>query len=150
MDKVTTTPIDEVLPIAEYERLHLSDISNDIKNHIENFVESPHDADSLKRMIMISLRQWLNDFDGRPSTVPNIGINDDKMCAWRYRKISRQVNKMGGWANFEHYVNKSFVNEAGEFNKLATFVYALSKSDKLKKVFPAYANMAERLVEGLK
>lgn len=150
MDKVTTTPIDEVLPITEYERLHFSELGKDIACHIENFVESPHDVDSLKRMIMVSLRQWVNEFDSRPSTVPNIGINDDVMCANRYREISRQVCRMGGWANFVHYVNHSFVNEAQEFNKLATFVYNLSKSNKLKKIFPAYAAMAERLVGGLK
>ena len=83
--------IDEVLPIDEYEEKYFENLSKDFKNHIENFVQDKDEAYDLKRLIFISLRQYINEFDDSETTAPNLGINDDSMCANRYRKISRQV-----------------------------------------------------------
>ena len=58
--KKSTNPIDEILPIEEFEKLHLPDLSADIKCHIEQYVEDQEGRDGLKRMIMISLREWMN------------------------------------------------------------------------------------------
>jgi hypothetical protein len=34
----------------------------------------------------------------------------DSQCAWRYRQIHEAVEKMGGWANFSHWLNTHSVN----------------------------------------
>lgn len=148
MQKITQ-PINETLPIEEYAKLHFPCLFKNIKAHASNYLEDEETLE-LSRHIFILFREHMNEFDTRPSTVPNIGINDDKMCANRYRKISRQVCEMGGWANFEHYVHNSFVNEAHEFNKLAMFVESITKMAPQNETMILLTKKAKEIIKGLK
>lgn len=150
-DKVPTYPIsDIVLPIDEYEKLYFPNLSGHIATHVNNYVKDDEDQYHLKRMIFMSLREYIEAFDSRETIIPCIGLDNEKMCASRYRKISRQVSKMGGWANFEHYINKTFVNEANEYNRLAMFVEKVSLTNINLGAMKRLKGNATKLIKGLK
>src|SRR3990172_7201257 len=56
-----------------------------------------------------------NCADGKDAPESGFGERHE---AHRYRCIHAQVNKMGGWANFLHYVNNSFVNDYEKFKDM--------------------------------
>ena len=85
-------------------------------------------------------KQWYLDYKKRLAENINLYNNDQKEeffqkvtgydmdhCAWRYSKIHGAVERMGGFANFRHYVNECAETDYLAFEKLENKIFVLER-----------------------